>query len=63
MRVDDDYAWGGGDMHGLYTADGKKATIVEDFLLFCKMAVRNQVKKRDQNQTTDDCARVGGTHL
>lgn len=43
MRVDDDMAWGGGNLHGLYDTDGDKDTIIHDFLIFCKLAVRNKV--------------------
>lgn len=40
MRVDDDYCWGGGHLHGLYNVDGASAgSVVVDFLLFCKLAV------------------------
>uniref|UniRef100_A0A0G4HLW5 MYND-type domain-containing protein n=1 Tax=Chromera velia CCMP2878 TaxID=1169474 RepID=A0A0G4HLW5_9ALVE len=48
MRADDDYAWGGGNMHGLYSAacdEGEEAnlTIASDFLIFCRLAVRHEV--------------------
>jgi len=40
MRVDDDYCWGGGNLHGLYNIDGSSAgSVVVDFLLFCRLAV------------------------
>eukprot|EP00960_Hanusia_phi_P026775 746460-Hanusia_phi.AAC.1 len=42
MRADDDYVWGGCNMHGLYHMSGKQP-IVEDFLVFCKLAVERQV--------------------
>jgi len=43
MRVDDDYAWGGGNLHGLYDPDATKLSVVTDFLTFCKLAVKNNV--------------------
>jgi len=43
MRVDDDYAWGGGNLHGLYDPHSTNDTITEDFLIFCKLAVKHQV--------------------
>ncbi|EFJ50399.1 hypothetical protein VOLCADRAFT_103978 [Volvox carteri f. nagariensis] len=43
MRVDDDYAWGGCNLHGLYDPEHTGDTIVSDFLLFCKLAVRHGV--------------------
>jgi hypothetical protein len=43
MRVDDDYAWGGCNLHGLYDPEHTGDTIVADFLVFCKLAVRNGV--------------------
>lgn len=43
MRVDDDYAWGGGELRGLYAAaTGGGGSIWKDFLVFCKLAVRRQ---------------------
>jgi hypothetical protein len=39
MRVDDDYAWGGGYLHGLYDPDHTSLSLVLDFLVFCKLAV------------------------
>eukprot|EP00392_Amoebophrya_sp_AT5.2_P007031 g7043.t1 len=47
MRVDDDYAWGGGDLHGLYEihdcedAAERASVVCEDFLVFLKAGVRN----------------------
>jgi len=38
MRVDDDYAWGGGNLHGLYNGDASNDEIVCDFWVFCKQA-------------------------
>lgn len=43
MRVDDDYAWGGGNLHGLYDMDSSHDAIVEDFLIFTKLAVQSKV--------------------
>eukprot|EP01105_Mastigella_eilhardi_P007429 TRINITY_DN1887_c0_g2_i11.p2 TRINITY_DN1887_c0_g2~~TRINITY_DN1887_c0_g2_i11.p2 ORF type:complete len:177 (+),score=45.22 TRINITY_DN1887_c0_g2_i11:377-907(+) len=43
MRVDDSYAWGGGELCGLYDPDSTRASVVEDFALFCKLAVANGV--------------------
>ena len=50
MRTDDDYAWGGGNLHGLYecaTSDespmGRKVIVVKDFLIFMKLAVRRGI--------------------
>jgi hypothetical protein len=41
MRCDDDYAWGGGYLHGAYNPEASTATIAEDFLSFCLLAVRS----------------------
>jgi hypothetical protein len=38
MRVDDEYAWGGGETRGLYGADGDPEFVALDFLAFCKLA-------------------------
>lgn len=43
MRCDDDYTWGGGQLHGPYDPEGDTATIAEDFLTFCLLAVRTGV--------------------
>lgn len=44
MRVDDDYAWGGGKLRGLYAAScGDGGDVALDFLTFCKLAVRKNV--------------------
>lgn len=45
MRVDDDYVWGGGYLHGLYDVESRdtKGSICLDFLEFCKLAVAHQV--------------------
>ncbi len=44
MRLDDDYVYKG-ELNGLYgaTADGNRDAILEDFLVFCKLAVSNKV--------------------
>lgn len=41
MRCDDDYAWGGCYLHGAYNPEASTATIAEDFLSFCLLAVRS----------------------
>jgi hypothetical protein len=41
MRLDEDYALRG-DLHGLYGADGNAKTVIKDFLVFCKMALRRK---------------------
>ena len=38
LRVDDDYCWGGGNLHGLYDPRATKLTVAQDFLIFCKLA-------------------------
>ena len=43
MRVDDDAVWAGGYLHGLYTDDHSGFSIVQDFAVFCRLAVRNDV--------------------
>jgi len=46
MRVDDDSTWGDGNKHGLYELNprhGRRIAVIKDFLLFMKLAVRNQV--------------------
>lgn len=49
MRVDDDYCWGGDNLHGLYDPDSTNLTIMADFLVFCKLAVLNKVIPRGWN--------------
>jgi len=39
LRLDDDYVWGGCNLHGLY-ADGSPLSITEDFIIFCTLAAR-----------------------
>jgi len=43
MRVDDDYCWGGGNLHGLYDPDATAETIAKDFLEFCRLALGHGV--------------------
>lgn len=48
MRVDDDYVWGGGNFHGLYSAmvgevDDPELEVVKDFYGFVRMAKKNEV--------------------
>eukprot|EP00962_Isochrysis_galbana_P054609 scaffold26215_cov107-Isochrysis_galbana.AAC.6 len=48
MRLDDDYAWGGCYLHGLYgKSAGQGGSITGDFLGFCKLAVRHGVTPQD----------------
>lgn len=42
MRIDDMYVWGGGTLNGLYN-EASGLCIVEDFAVFCRLAVRNNV--------------------
>lgn len=43
MRVDDDYAYGGGNTHGIYNPDADKNTVVADLLIFAKLCKMNDV--------------------
>ena len=43
MRVDDDYVWGSGFLHGLYEPDKTAMTVFRDFIVFTKLAVENEV--------------------
>ena len=43
MRVDDDEAWGGGYLHGLYNPDNGKLEVLRDFLHFVLLARRHGV--------------------
>jgi MYND finger len=43
LRVDNDYAIGGGNMHGLYALDEDPQTVVDDFMVFCHLAVEHWV--------------------
>lgn len=40
MRCDDDYAWGGGYLHGPYDPDATAESLGDDFLAFCVLASR-----------------------
>ena len=40
MRCDDDYAWGGCNLHGPYLPDATPDSIAKDFLIFCILAHR-----------------------
>lgn len=42
LRMDDDYAWGDCNLHGLYE-DSSPLNIAEDFIVFCALAARNEV--------------------
>lgn len=46
MRIDEEYVWRGGDLRGLYAlhaGGGSRDMVEKDFLLFCKLAVKNGV--------------------
>lgn len=44
MRVDDDHGWGGGVLRGLYKPnDTSTSVVIDDFLVFCKLAARRRV--------------------
>lgn len=43
MRIDDDMVWGGGNLHGLYDPYHTAESVTRDFLVFCKLAVRNRM--------------------
>jgi hypothetical protein len=43
MRCDDDYVWGGGDLHGPYDPDATTGSIASDFMVFCLLASRRAV--------------------
>ena len=52
MRVDDDAVWGGGNLHGLYAASdrgGGPNMIADDFLVFCKLAVKQKCVPAEWN--------------
>lgn len=51
MRCDDDYAWGGGFLHGPYDPDATNISIALDFLVFCILARRNRVIPADWKWT------------
>lgn len=43
MRCDDDYVWGGGNLHGPYNPDGDSLSIKGDFMAFCLLGAQNSV--------------------
>ena len=43
MRLDDDYAWGGCNLHGIYDPDATKLSVMCDFLEFLILATRKRV--------------------
>lgn len=43
MRVDDEYAWAGGNLTGLYDPEATAESIVKDFLVFAKLAAARRV--------------------
>ncbi|KAJ4462727.1 hypothetical protein PAPYR_742 [Paratrimastix pyriformis] len=43
LRADDDCVYGGCNQHGIYLDYSTKHEIVLDFLIYCKMAVRNGI--------------------
>eukprot|EP00092_Neocalanus_flemingeri_P020581 GFUD01022298.1.p1 GENE.GFUD01022298.1~~GFUD01022298.1.p1 ORF type:complete len:537 (+),score=157.93 GFUD01022298.1:57-1613(+) len=42
LRLDDDYTWGGGNLHGLYD-DPSPGNISKDFMVFCALAARRKM--------------------
>jgi len=40
MRCDDDYAWGGCNLHGPYNPEATPESIAKDFLVYCTLALR-----------------------
>jgi len=47
MRCDDDYQWGGCDLHGPYEPDSSPESIARDFMTFCLLAKRRNVVPND----------------
>lgn len=47
MRVDDDYAWGGGNCHGIYNPERTKDDVIADLLIFAKLSMKNNVIPQD----------------
>ena len=43
MRCDDDYAWGGGNLHGPYNPEATPMSITLDFIMFCDLARHHRV--------------------
>lgn len=66
LRLDDDYVWGGGYLHGLYDPDiqmrhekVRKVHIIKDFLIFMKLAVANGViPKNSKEFRFEKCLKV-----
>jgi hypothetical protein len=65
LRVDNDYVWGGGNLHGMYEArameetgydkryeNGPQEIIMADLLVFAKLAVKNKVGERHECSKT-----------
>lgn len=42
MRCDDDYQWGGCNLHGPYNPDATPQSIADDFLVYCILALRSK---------------------
>ena len=42
MRCDDDYQWGGCNLHGPYDPEATPESIAQDFLVYCILARRSQ---------------------
>ena len=42
MRCDDDYQWGGGNLHGPYDPEATPQSIADDFLVYCLLAHRSK---------------------
>ena len=40
MRCDDDYTWGGGDLHGPYNPEASPDSIAHDLMVYCLLAKR-----------------------
>lgn len=60
MRMDDDCVWGGGNLHGLYEPDpfdGQKTTVLKDFLIYIKLAVKKEVIPVSQCFSFAECLR------
>jgi splicing suppressor protein 51 len=47
MRVDDNYAIGGGELSGIYDSDATKDSVVGDFIIFALLSVKNNVLPSD----------------
>jgi len=69
LRLDDDYVWGGGNLHGLYDVqiqdlgtNARKEHIIKDFMVFMKLAVQNGVIPAT-GFNFEKCLRVGEENL